>query len=102
MSVPCPRGELRNRNDGGGAAARHASSDDNELLLGIGRQGAQGFFTAMLEDKGDGRAEVGEALLARGSLSVRAGNFRAIGDEPRPIALDDGCELVAHGFILTP
>lgn len=78
-----------------------ASSDDDEFLLGVGRQGAQGFLAPVLEDQRDRLAQVRETFLTRFSLAVGAGDFGAIGDVPGTILLDNRRELVAHDRILS-
>jgi hypothetical protein len=56
----------------------------------------------VLKNERDGLAEVREALFPRFALTVRAGNFRAIGDVPQAVSLDDRGELVVHKSIFAP
>lgn len=56
---------------------------------------------AVLQDQGDGFAEIVPALVNRMTLTVCTGNLRAISDEPITIALNDRRELISHSYNLT-
>ena len=52
---------------------------------------------AILEDEGDGFAEIRACFFGCAPLPIRSGNLGAVSDEPLILVLDDGGEFVVHG-----
>lgn len=57
---------------------------------------------AVFADEGDGPAEIGEAFLTSNALTVSAGDFHAVGNEPGTVLLDHRIEVVPHSFMVAP
>src|SRR5450759_1002581 len=89
----CPLCATRSRagEDAGGVPP--ASSDYDEFLLGVRRQGTQGFLASVLQDEGNRLAKVRQAFFTRFPLAVGSGHFGAIRDVPWAVLLDNRCEL---------
>jgi hypothetical protein len=88
------------RAGGDAGAVPRASSDHYEFLPGVGRQGAQGFLSSVIENQDNGLAKVRQTFLARLALPIGARHFSAIGDIPWAVSLDDRREFVARFFVL--
>ncbi|OGA54412.1 MAG: hypothetical protein A3G24_04790 [Betaproteobacteria bacterium RIFCSPLOWO2_12_FULL_62_13] len=82
-------------------AAPCVSRQHDGIALGIRRRAALPVFAPVFQDQRDRISQALARFFLRAALTIRAGNFRAIGDEPLSVALDDGGELVSHGFTLT-
>ena len=50
----------------------------------------------MVQNERNCLAQVVQAFFPSAALAIGARDFRAIGDVPFPVALDDGAELVPH------
>ena len=72
------------------------SLNGDDVTFSVGRQYPQGIFAPVPEDQGDGFCEVGLGLFFRPTLAVRAGDFRAVGDIPYSVPLEDRREFVTH------
>ena len=94
--VLCLHAATRSHIGAGAEGVGRASSDYDEFLTCIGRQGTQRLLASVLQDHSDGFAQIGHAFLTRLALSVGPGHFRAIGDVPRPVPFDNRCEFVMH------
>src|SRR5579864_504852 len=97
----CALCATRNRS-GEDAGVLQASSDYNEFLLGVGRQGTQGFPASMLQNESNRFAKVLPAFFARFPLAVGSRHFGTICDMPRAILLDNRRKLIVHELILPP
>ena len=86
---------IRTGEDAGGVP--HASSDDDEFLLGVGKQGTQRFLPSVLQDEGNRLAKVRQAFFTRFPLAVGSGHFGAVRDVPWAVSLDNRRELIVHG-----
>lgn len=74
--------------------------DYHEFLCCFGWEGLQRPGAVMVEDKGDCGSQVCDTCFACSALAVGTGKFRASGDVPRAVLLEDRCELIPHGCIL--
>ena len=81
---------------------RRASSDHDEFLLGVGRQGTQGFLASVLQDERNRLAKIRQAFFTRLTLAVGSAHFGAIRDVPWAVLLDNRRELIVHASILLP
>lgn len=54
----------------------------------------------MIKDECDRFAQIREAVFPSLALTVRTRNLGTVSDEPWPILLDDGRELVTHDYSL--
>ena len=86
--------------DAGGVP--QSSSDYDEFLLGVGRQGTQGFLASVLQDKGNRLVKVRHAFFTRFPLAVGSEHFGAIRDVPWAVLLDNRRELIVDEPILPP
>ena len=86
----------RNRDGEDDGGVPRASSDYEEFLLGVGRQGAQGFLSSVLKNKSNRLAQVRQTFFSRFALAVGAGYLGAVSDVPWAILLDDRRELIVH------
>lgn len=82
--------------------ASRASSDHDEFLAGVPRQGTQGFLSPVFENQGNRFTEVRQTFFTRSALAVGAGHFGAVRDVPWSVPLDNGRKLVVHVLILPP
>ena len=96
VRVLCPLCATRSRACEGAEAAPRASSDYDEFLLGVGRQGTQGFLASVLQDQSNCLPKVRQAFFARFSLAVGSGHFGAVRDVPWAVLLDNSRELIVH------
>ena len=74
-------------------ATSRASSDDDKVLLSVGRKRAEGILAPLLQYEGDCLAEVPKAILTGRTLAIGSGHFGAVGHEPGAVPLNDGCEF---------
>lgn len=77
--------------------ARYVSPDDYYLSEGVLRQPTEGVFSTILQDQVDRVDQACARIVLGASLAVRAGHFRAVGNEPLPVPFKDRRELVPHG-----
>jgi hypothetical protein len=102
VSALCLFCAARSRAGEGAGEVPRASSDYDEFLLGVGRQGTQGFLASVLQDEDNRLAKVREAFFTRFPLTVGSGHFGAICDVPWTVLLDNRRELIVHKSILPP
>ena len=93
---------IRSRDGEDTAGVRQASSDYDEFLSGVWRQGTQGLFASILQDEGNRLAKARQAFFTRFPLAIGSGHFGAIRDMPRAVLLDNRRELIMHESILPP
>ena len=101
-NVLCPLCATRSRAGEDAGGVPQASSDHDEFLFGIGREGAQGLLAPVLQNQGNRLAKARQTFFTRFSLSVSTRDFGAIRDVPWAVLFDDRRELVVHSSILTP
>jgi hypothetical protein len=82
------------------AGSARASSNHDEFLLGIGRQGTQGFLSPMFKNQCNRLTKVRQTFFTRLALTIRSGHFGAVRDIPWTILFNYRSELVAHVYIL--
>ena len=98
--VLCPLCATRSRAGEDAGGVPEASSDFDDLLLGLGRQGTQGFLASVRQNERNCLAKVRQAFFTRFPLAVGTGHFGAIGDVPWAVLLDNRRELIMHASIL--
>ena len=84
------------------AGVPQASSDYDEFLLSVSRQGAQGLLAPVLQDEGNRLAKVRQAFFTRVPLTIGPGHFGAVRDVVFAVSLDNRRELIVHESILPP
>jgi len=100
--APCLAALDSSRSDGDGGAILAASLDNDRLADSAGRYTSQRIVPSILENKRDRLPKISSRFGARVSLTVRAWNLRAVGDEPFLVLLNDGRELVVHDDHILP
>jgi hypothetical protein len=84
----------------GAAKAHHASLHDDNFTDGIFGRATKPAFSSIFQYQSNGARQALSAFFDGSTLPVRAGNLRAVADEPPAITLENGCELVPHKGIL--
>ena len=102
--VLCPLSAKRSHAGEDAGGVRRASSDHNELLLGLRTQSTQRFLSSVLKNKNkrNRRAKVLQTLFLRFALTVGAEHFGAVCDVPWAVLLDYRRKLIAHAPFYGP
>jgi hypothetical protein len=78
------------------------SSNHDEFLPGIGRQGTQAFLSSVFQNQSNHLTKVRQTFFTRLALAISRGHFGAVSDIPRTALLDYCSELVAQVDIFPP